>query len=79
MADKKKDPTFEQALSRLEEIVQAMDGGSLDLDKMMAHFEEGNTLVKLCNAKLNEVERKIELLVKKGEKLETEPFEETTE
>ena len=50
---KEKEPTFEQALARLEEIVQAMDSGNADLEKMMSHFEEGNALVKLCNTKLN--------------------------
>jgi exodeoxyribonuclease VII small subunit len=77
MAEKKKQPTFEQALARLEEIVQAMDSGNLDLDKMMAHFEEGTGLVKVCNEKLNEVEQKIELLVRKGEQVDVRPLDET--
>lgn len=77
MADEKKskEPTFEQALERLETLVKEMESGALDLEKMMSHFEEGNKLVGQCTAKLNEVEKKIEVLVKQGEKLKTEPFE----
>jgi exodeoxyribonuclease VII small subunit len=77
MAEKEqKDMTFEQALDRLETIVQEMESGTMDLEKMMQHFEEGNTLAKFCSTKLNEVERKIELLVKKGGQVTTEPFDE---
>ena len=65
---------FEKALARLETLVEEMESGSLDLDKMMSHFEEGSRLVKFCNQKLNEVEKKIELLVKKGDSVTTEPF-----
>ncbi len=67
-------PDFEKALARLEKIVAEMEGGNLSLEKMMAHFEEGSELVKLCTKKLNEVERKIEVLVKKGDELTTEPL-----
>lgn len=77
MADKKseKEISFEKSLGRLEKIVEEMEGGDLSLDKMMSHFEEGNQLVKLCGDKLNEVEKKIEVLVKKGEETTTEPFD----
>ncbi len=70
-----KQPDFEKALERLETIVSAMEDGSLSLEKMMANFEEGMALVKLCSAKLNEVEKRIEILVKKGAELETEEFQ----
>lgn len=44
---------------------------------MVAAFEEGQKLVKLCSSKLNEVEKKIEMLVKKADgSIEAEPFEE---
>jgi exodeoxyribonuclease VII small subunit len=72
MAAKKK--TFEESLNRLEEIVAEMEAGELSLEKMMAHFEEGSTLVKDCGSKLEEVESKIEQLVKKGDELATEPM-----
>lgn len=76
MADKmEKAPNFEKALERLEEIATAMESGELGLEKMVAAFEEGQKLVKLCSSKLNEVEKKIELLVKKADgSTDTEPF-----
>ena len=77
MATAKKDdkqPGFEKSLERLETIVREMESGELSLEKMMKHFEEGMGLVGICSTKLNEVERKIELLVKKGEKTTLVPF-----
>ena len=67
--------TFEQALDRLETIVGQMEDGSLGLDDMMARFEEGQALIRFCTAKLNEVEKKVEVLLKKGEAVEAAPFE----
>lgn len=74
MAEKNDAVNFEQSLSRLEQLVREMEGGQLSLEKMMSHFEEGMTLVKSCGDKLNEVEAKIELLVKKGDKLVSQPL-----
>ena len=76
MSEKKTDEelTFEKALARLETVVREMEGGQLSLDRMMAAFEEGSRLVQFCSVKLNEVEKKIEILVKKGEQVGTAPF-----
>jgi exodeoxyribonuclease VII small subunit len=71
--------SFEKALGRLETIVEEMEGGTLSLEDMMARFEEGQSLVKVCSLKLNQVERRIEILVKEGEKVSVEPFEERDE
>ncbi|MBU0678220.1 MAG: exodeoxyribonuclease VII small subunit [Verrucomicrobia bacterium] len=77
MAEKKKEqPGFEEALERLEKIVEEMESGNLSLEDMMKHFEEGSMLVKHCDKKLNEVERKIEKLVEKDGEMTTEPFKE---
>lgn len=65
MAKKEETPMgFEAALKRLETIVETMESGEADLDTMIASFEEGQQLVKFCTAKLNEVEKKIEKIVK---------------
>jgi exodeoxyribonuclease VII small subunit len=72
MAEKTVD--FEKSLERLEAIVEEMESGDLPLEQMIKHFEEGSKLVTLCSGKLNEVEQKIEKLVKKGGVLTTEPF-----
>lgn len=67
--------SFDKALAQIEKLVQDMESGSLPLEKMMEQFEEGMRLIAFCSAKLNEVERKIEIMVKKGDKIVTEPFE----
>ena len=72
---KEKARSFEKALERLEEIAAAMESGDLGLEKMVEAFEEGQKLVKLCSSKLNEVEKKIEMLVKNSDgSVGTEPF-----
>ena len=76
MTEKSKGPEFEKALERLETIVTEMEGGALSLETMIKRFEEGRKLVALCSRKLNEVERRIEILVKKGDDVEAEPFAE---
>jgi exodeoxyribonuclease VII small subunit len=71
----KKSANFEQSLKRLEQVVDEMESGDLSLESMIGHFEEGSKLVELCTRKLNEVEQKIEKLVKKDGVLAEEPFE----
>lgn len=72
----RKEPNFERAMARLEAIVADMESGTMSLEAMMERFEEGQELVKFCSLKLNEVERRIEILVKKGEQFVAEPFPE---
>ena len=69
---------FEKALARLETIVEEMESGTLSLEDMMKRFEEGQALVKVCSGKLNQVERRIEILVKEGERVTAEPFADST-
>lgn len=68
-------PGFEQALERLETIVREMESGELSLEAMVARFEEGQKLVRYCGETLAQVERKIEILVKEGEKVTARPFD----
>ena len=77
MAKKEKSEIgFDEALKRLETIVEQMESGTMDLDAMVAAFEEGQKLVQVCSQKLNEVERRIEMLVKGPDGAErTVPFE----
>jgi len=65
---------FETALKRLEAIVAAMESGEMDLDKMIASFEEGQKLLQFCTVKLNEVEKKIETLLNTKNGNTTEEF-----
>jgi len=55
---------FEGALEELEQVVEQLESGDLPLDDSLAAFEKGVGLVKFCNQKLNEVEKKVELLLK---------------
>ena len=54
--------TFEAAMTRLEEIVRALEGGNAPLDTSLALFEEGASLVKFCNQKLDAAEQKVKIL-----------------
>ncbi len=65
---------FEDALAKLEEIVRKMEQGELTLDESLASFEEGIRLARLCARKLDEAERRIEILLKKEGDLEVKPF-----
>lgn len=55
---------FEEALKRLETIVEAMESEDLPLETLLARFEEGTKLVKVCQSKLAEAELKIQKLEK---------------
>lgn len=65
---------FEEALKRLEQIVQQMEQ-DVDLDKSLSLFEEGIKLVRFCQGKLEEAKKKVEILVKKGGKVTAEDFD----
>ena len=55
---------FEKALEDLEKIVEAMESGGLTLDEALKKYEEGVGLVRACQSKLVETEKKIEILTK---------------
>jgi len=77
MARKDSSPkSFEAALAELEEVVEQLESGEMALEDSLAAFEKGVGLVKFCNQKLNEVEKRVELLVKDKEgKLQLKGFE----
>jgi exodeoxyribonuclease VII small subunit len=60
----RKMPKFEELLARLEEIVSEMETAELPLDKLLATYEEGMRLVKVCGEKLADAEQKVEVLSK---------------
>ncbi len=76
MAEKK----FEAALARLEKIVKELESGDLPLEQSLKLFEEGTKLARICNKRLEEAERKVEILLKdKNGNIRAEPFEEGSE
>lgn len=60
----KQSKTFEQSLTRLDEIVRRMEKGDVPLEKALALFEEGTALVATCNQLLDEAELKVVQLSK---------------
>jgi len=56
--------SFESALTKLETIVESMESGEVPLAELLSKFEEGNKLLKHCEARLKEAELKIEQLKK---------------
>ncbi len=68
---------FEDALKKLENIVEKLEKGDLSLDESLAKYEEGIKFSRMCAKKLEAAKRKVELLVKTGSgKFETELFDE---
>ena len=68
---------FEKALNRLSAIVSSLEKGDLPLQESLQLFEEGVKLSRYCSDRLEEAERRIDVLVKrKGGKTTEEPFEE---
>lgn len=68
--------TFEQAIQRLEKIVADMEGAELPLEDVLKKYEEGTRLVRFCSQKLEEAEKKIEVLTRKTDgSVALEPFE----
>ncbi len=70
--------SFEDALAQLETIVESMESGEVPLAELLAKFEQGTKLLKVCEARLKDAELKIEQLKKQKdgtvtfEKFETE-------
>ena len=56
--------SFETDLLALEKLVGAMESGEMGLEELVAAFEKGQLLVKSCNDRLNEVERRIDVIRK---------------
>ena len=55
---------FEQAIEKLEAIVESMESGELTLEETLARFEEGTRLAKVCQVKLSDAELKVSQLEK---------------
>lgn len=68
-------PSFEESLTRLEEIVAQLERGDLPLEESVRLFEEGTRLSELCRKQLEEAEGKVEMLVKQRDgAMKREPF-----
>lgn len=67
--------SFEDAMKRLEQVVRGLESGDLSLDDSLKTFEQGISLVRLCEQKLTEAKGKVEkLLAVEGSVAKTESF-----
>lgn len=76
MAGKGKEPSFEEALKGLEAVVERLESGEPPLEESIRLFEEGMRLSEACRKRLDEADRKIELLLRKPGGVSRETAEE---
>jgi exodeoxyribonuclease VII small subunit len=70
---------FEDALNKLEKIVSKLEDGEIPLEESLKLFEEGIRLSRLCNQKLEEAEKRVEILMKgKNGVIKPHPFDPST-
>lgn len=72
--DKTKTPSFEAGLQELEAIVKEMESGDLPLERALELFEKGMKLSETCRKQLEDAESRIEILMRRGDKVQAEPF-----
>lgn len=69
---------FEEALNKLEKIVSKLENGDISLEESLKLFEEGIRLSRFCNQKLDEVEKRVEILLKnKDGEIRPQRFDQT--
>ncbi len=71
----KTEPSFEEGLEQLEEIVKQLEDGDLPLEKSIGLFEKGVKLSESSRKQLEQAEAKVEILLRKEGKVEAAPFE----
>lgn len=72
---KEEDMNFEDAMKALEQIANELENGELSLEKSVDKFEEGIKISKKCNEILEKAEKKISILIKNGDEIKEENFE----
>ena len=66
--------SFEGSLGELERVVKELEGGDLSLERSLELFEKGMGLSETCRRQLEEAETRVEILIRKGSKVQPEPF-----
>ena len=72
---KEEDMNFEDAMKALEQIANELENGELSLEKSVDKFEEGIKISKKCNEILEKAEKKISILIKNGDEIKEDNFE----
>ena len=74
MSEPEKPAGFETGLQQLELIVKELESSDLPLERALELYEKGMKLSETCRKQLEEAETRIEMLVRKGDRVQTEPF-----
>jgi len=75
VATDKKAVDFEKQLSNLEALVESLESGDLSLEDSLKSFEQGIKVARECQTALKQAEQKVELLMRQGDELVSQPFE----
>ena len=75
MSKDKKAVDFEQQLASLEGLVNSLESGELSLEESLESFEQGIKVARDCQAALKSAEQKVEVLMRQGDELVSQPFE----
>ncbi len=65
---------FEQQLSNLESLVTSLEGGDLTLEESLSSFEQGIKIARECQQALQVAEQRVEVLMKQGDEIVSQPF-----
>jgi exodeoxyribonuclease VII small subunit len=65
---------FEQQLSNLESLVSSLEGGDLTLEESLSSFEQGIKIARECQQALQVAEQRVEVLMKQGDEIVSQPF-----
>ena len=74
-----KKKSFEDALKKLEQITMELEEGDLSLEESLKYFDEGVKLAEVCSSKLNDAQRKVEILLKKNDSMQPVSFDDIDE
>jgi len=66
--------SFEACLEELEKVVKELEAGDLPLERSVELFEKGMGLSETCRKHLEDAETRVEILIRKGGKIQPEPF-----
>jgi len=70
---------FEASLEQLEQITRELEDGDLSLEASIKKFDEGIKLADYCNQKLDDAQKKVNILMQKEGKLTAEPFDQSND
>ena len=73
---KKKNKAFDDYIKNLNEIVKKMESDDMNLEDMIDSYENGMNLINICTSELNEIEKRVKILIQKNNKIIQKDMEE---